>query len=137
MARLRTALPAAVTSRALSLILGTDTHAASELRHGPLFSIGSLCALSCELCRRNVFDESNQLRSQDELLADFAQLGIEQSTLVIPYCTGGIRSAFLYSVLRWVGLGRVSNYDGSWWDWSGNPNLPVVDPSATGGSAIG
>lgn len=93
--------------------------------------------LAFGLCRRNAFDENGDLRSKDDLLRDVKQIGITEDTIVIPYCTGGVRSAFLYAVLRWIGLNNVANYDGSWWDWSGNPNLPVADGSLTGGSALG
>ena len=43
----------------------------------------------------------------------------------IPYCTGGVRSGFVYMVMRWIGLSNPSNYDGSWWDWAAQPALPV------------
>jgi len=29
-----------------------------------------------------------------------------------------------YFVLRHLGY-KVRNYDGSWWDWSQNPKLPI------------
>mmetsp|Transcript_15777 Transcript_15777/g.44153 ORF Transcript_15777/g.44153 Transcript_15777/m.44153 type:complete len:372 (-) Transcript_15777:471-1586(-) len=86
---------------------------------------------------RNAFDDNGALKSPEALLKELEQIGITDGIVVIPYCTGGIRSAFFFSVLRWLGISSVSNYDGSWWDWSGNPNLPVIDGSITGGSALG
>ena len=37
---------------------------------------------------------------------------------VVTYCTGGIRSGFLYMVLEWLDAEAPANYDGSWWEWS-------------------
>jgi thiosulfate/3-mercaptopyruvate sulfurtransferase len=44
----------------------------------------------------------------------------------ITYCTGGVRSALL-AVLLEARLGAVAaNYDGSLWEWSADPSLPLV-----------
>ena len=44
--------------------------------------------------------------------------GVRSEQDVICYCTGGVRSAWLYFVLRFVGYPHISNYPGSWWEWS-------------------
>lgn len=44
---------------------------------------------------------------------------------IICYCTGGVRSAWLYFVLRLVGYENVRNYPGSWWEWSRDFACPV------------
>lgn len=41
------------------------------------------------------------------------------------YCTGGVRSAWLWFVLKVVGFERVRNYAGSWWEWSRDFACPV------------
>jgi thiosulfate/3-mercaptopyruvate sulfurtransferase len=44
----------------------------------------------------------------------------------ITYCTGGVRSALL-AILLEARLGVVAaNYDGSLWEWSADPSLPLV-----------
>jgi thiosulfate/3-mercaptopyruvate sulfurtransferase len=43
-------------------------------------------------------------------------VGFQQE--VICYCTGGVRSAWLYFILKLVGYPKISNYPGSWWEWS-------------------
>jgi thiosulfate/3-mercaptopyruvate sulfurtransferase len=43
-------------------------------------------------------------------------VGIGQD--VICYCTGGVRSAWLYFILKLVGYPNIRNYPGSWWEWS-------------------
>lgn len=37
---------------------------------------------------------------------------------VVAYCTGGVRSGFVYAVARWAGYEDVANYAGSWWEYS-------------------
>lgn len=45
---------------------------------------------------------------------------------IVTYCTGGVRSALL-AVLIEARLGRVArNYDGSLWEWSADPSLPLL-----------
>lgn len=46
------------------------------------------------------------------------------SSDIIAYCTGGIRSGFVYMVLRGCGFPQARNYDGSWWAWSSESSLP-------------
>ncbi|MDP3599096.1 MAG: rhodanese-like domain-containing protein, partial [Nitrospirota bacterium] len=54
-----------------------------------------------------------------------ADKGLSQDQEVICYCTGGVRSAWLYFVLRLVGYRNVRNYPGSWWEWSRDFACPV------------
>lgn len=51
--------------------------------------------------------------------------GVHPSQDVICYCTGGVRSAWLYFILKLVGYPKVSNYPGSWWEWSRDFAAPV------------
>ncbi len=44
--------------------------------------------------------------------------GVHPDQEVICYCTGGVRSSWLYFILKLVGYPKVSNYPGSWWEWS-------------------
>jgi len=51
--------------------------------------------------------------------------GVRVGQDVICYCTGGVRSAWLYFILKLVGYPNVSNYPGSWWEWSRDFAAPV------------
>jgi len=51
--------------------------------------------------------------------------GIHGGQDVICYCTGGVRSAWLYFILKLVGYPKLSNYPGSWWEWSRDYACPV------------
>ena len=44
--------------------------------------------------------------------------GLHEGQEVVCYCTGGVRSGWVYFVLKIVGYHRVKNYPGSWWEWS-------------------
>lgn len=51
--------------------------------------------------------------------------GIRSDQEVICYCTGGLRSAWLYVILKLVGYRTIRNYPGSWWEWSRDFTCPV------------
>lgn len=51
--------------------------------------------------------------------------GIRSDQEVICYCTGGVRSAWLYVILKLAGYRRIRNYSGSWWEWSRDFACPV------------
>ncbi|OQW35466.1 MAG: hypothetical protein A4E19_01510 [Nitrospira sp. SG-bin1] len=51
--------------------------------------------------------------------------GVRPEQDVICYCTGGVRSAWLYFILKLLGYPNISNYPGSWWEWSRDFACPV------------
>lgn len=50
--------------------------------------------------------------------------GFSKDKQIITYCNKGRQSSFTYFVLRRLGR-DVSHYDGSWFDWSNDQNLPI------------
>jgi len=62
------------------------------------------------------------LRSRAALIDLYRQ--VEPARHVITYCNRGRRSSFTYFVLRYLGW-DVSHYDGSWFDWGNDDDLPV------------
>jgi thiosulfate/3-mercaptopyruvate sulfurtransferase len=58
-----------------------------------------------------------------------AEKELHESHEVICYCTGGVRSAWLYVVLKLAGYPKVRNYPGSWWEWSRDFAAPVETDS--------
>ncbi|MBA5867647.1 MAG: hypothetical protein GDA67_13225 [Nitrospira sp. CR1.3] len=57
--------------------------------------------------------------------ADLEEKGLRPEQEIICYCTGGVRSAWLYVVLKLAGFQKVRNYAGSWWEWSRDFACPV------------
>ena len=47
--------------------------------------------------------------------------GLSQDRPVAAYCTGGVRSGFLFVILEWAGYSAF-NYDASMWEWSAQNN---------------
>ena len=70
------------------------------------------------------FNKDGTLKSTADLSNLIQKAGIQIDQEIIVYCTGGVRSAMAYFVFRYLGF-KVRNYDGSWWDWSQDPNLPI------------
>ena len=70
------------------------------------------------------FNKDGTLKSTADLSSLIQKAGIQIDQEIIVYCTGGVRSAMAYFVFRYLGF-KVRNYDGSWWDWSHDPNLPI------------
>ncbi len=65
------------------------------------------------------------LKDVDTVAASLEEKGLDPAREVICYCTGGVRSAWLYFVLRVLGYQRVRNYPGSWWEWNRDFACPV------------
>ena len=73
---------------------------------------------------REFFKTDGTLKPLETLSALLKSKGIQTDQEIVVYCTGGVRSAMAYFVFRYLGF-RVRNYDGSWWDCSRNPKLPI------------
>jgi thiosulfate/3-mercaptopyruvate sulfurtransferase len=74
----------------------------------------------------------NTFLNKDATVKDFVAIkdslqdkGIQDSQEIVCYCTGGVRSAWLYFVLKLVGYQTIRNYPGSWWEWSRDFACPV------------
>ncbi|MGL5083825.1 MAG: sulfurtransferase [Microcoleaceae cyanobacterium] len=72
-------------------------------------------------------DETGLLLPREVILQQLAQQGITRDMEIITYCTGGVRSAWVTSVLVSLGF-NAKNYGGSMWEWSAFPALthPLV-----------
>ena len=80
---------------------------------------------SIHLPWKSLLDENGNLYSPDTLKQRFSTLGLKPNEPIFTYCTGGIRSSFIYLALREAGYDKVMNYDGSWWAWSSTYPTPV------------
>ncbi len=79
---------------------------------------------------QDLWNDNYTLKSREELRSRLTKAGLplpEQAggKLIVPYCTGGIRSGFAWFVLHWLGYPEVENYDNGFWEWATLPELPV------------
>ncbi|OGW70738.1 MAG: hypothetical protein A3A88_05705 [Nitrospirae bacterium RIFCSPLOWO2_01_FULL_62_17] len=65
------------------------------------------------------------VKDLEKIRAGLDDKGLHPSHEVVCYCTGGVRSAWLYVVLKLAGYQKVRNYPGSWWEWSRDFAAPV------------
>ncbi|TGJ98958.1 thiosulfate sulfurtransferase [Leptospira langatensis] len=76
---------------------------------------------------KQLLDKDGYLLSDAKILPKLHELGISKDKTVISYCTGGVRSGWMTSVL--VSLGYdAKNYAGSMWEWTSPKfaNHPLV-----------
>ncbi len=65
------------------------------------------------------------VKELDALKTVLDEKGLHEPQEIVCYCTGGVRSAWLYVVLKLAGYQKVRNYPGSWWEWSRDFAAPV------------
>ena len=58
------------------------------------------------------------VKPSDQVKKIFDDHGLGENQEIITYCLGGVRAAWVYSLLRYVGYQDVKVYPGSWWEWS-------------------
>ncbi|MEO1300116.1 MAG: rhodanese-like domain-containing protein, partial [Cyanobacteria bacterium J06636_16] len=66
---------------------------------------------------KDLLGEDGRLIPRQEIIAKLQTLGITPDMDVVVYCTGGIRSGWVASVLVNLGF-AAKNYAGSMWEWS-------------------
>lgn len=69
---------------------------------------------------------SFKLKSTEEILALMKQKGLSPEKNTVIYCHSGVRSSMVLFALREIlGMENVSNYDGSWIEWSQDESQAV------------
>jgi thiosulfate/3-mercaptopyruvate sulfurtransferase len=76
-------------------------------------------------------NDDGTFKTFDELKALYGSYCIDGSKPVIAYCRIGERSSHTWFVLKYLlGLGNVTNYDGSWTEWGNLVGAPVEKGAA-------
>ena len=75
----------------------------------------------------SLVDEKGMLKSREAISEMLASAGVKQGDRVVTYCHIGQQGSLLYFASRYAGY-QTSLYDGSFEDWSGRSELPLVGP---------
>lgn len=66
----------------------------------------------------SLFNEDGKLKANNKLQKMFTKNGFYPEDEIVTYCTGGIRSSYMYAVLEMLDYKKVKNYQGSYYNWS-------------------
>ncbi len=70
--------------------------------------------------------EDGVLKDNADLKSAFEAIGVNRRTPVVTSCGSGVTAAILVLALQILGNRQASVYDGSWSEWGGRDDLPVV-----------
>jgi len=73
-----------------------------------------------------LFSEDGLMKSQEALRSTFEGAGVDLSLPIVTTCGSGITASVLALGLARVGRARTAVYDGSWTEWGGRDDTPVV-----------
>lgn len=73
-----------------------------------------------------IFSVDGRLKDLDALRAAFARAGIDLDAPVVTTCGSGITAAIITLALHSLGHENNTLYDGSWSEWGGRADTPVV-----------
>jgi thiosulfate/3-mercaptopyruvate sulfurtransferase len=102
-----------------------DEHTGITIKKGA-FRAGHIPeVLHIEHSESIAYERSCTFRNRKDLEERFKTVPKDKNIII--YCQSGVRSAHTTFVLReLLGYINVSNYDGSWIEWSYNKNLPII-----------
>ena len=66
------------------------------------------------------------VRSDEDIRAALAGIGVDPARPVATTCGSGISASFLALALNLIGARNVAVYDGSWTEWGGREDTPVA-----------
>jgi len=71
------------------------------------------------------YDYNGSCKSNDELLKILEVAGVTPQKTVVTYCKSGRRAESVYNTLRMLDFSQVFVYEGSWVEWSADPQAPI------------
>jgi thiosulfate/3-mercaptopyruvate sulfurtransferase len=76
----------------------------------------------------SLVDSTNKLKDEASLRKIFDDAGVKHGNTIVAYCHIGQQASLVYFVAKYLGY-DVKLYDGSYEEWSGRKDLPIVNPS--------
>ncbi|MDX2137433.1 MAG: sulfurtransferase [Chloroflexota bacterium] len=84
------------------------------------------------LPRAELLDAQGVMLAPDLLRAKFEAAGVhDDGSNTVTYCNGGVSASFALLAMRAAGYKGGAVYDGSWKDWSSDPDKPVESEQPT------
>ena len=75
---------------------------------------------------RSLITADGTYKPKDELRAAFEKAGLDLAKPIVTTCGSGMTAAILMLALDEIGAKDTALYDGSWTEWGGRPEAPVV-----------
>jgi len=75
-----------------------------------------------------VSEEDPTFLPMDQLRALYSKAGVKKGDLTVSYCRSGVQASLTYFTLKYLGY-DVRLYDGSFYEWSSQPDTQVVNSS--------
>lgn len=103
-----------------------EYHHSGKRTYHPLIGPAGHIPTSKNIPAISNFDrDEHTLLSPGELRELWGKVKVTPGDRIIIYCGGGYFGAFDLFVLYQLGYKNISLYDGSWVEWTSNPDLPV------------
>lgn len=77
-----------------------------------------------------LFNPNGTFRSKNEIRAAFEEAGVDLSRPIITTCGSGVTASILLFALHLIGEDDARLYDGSWLEWSADPDTPKAQGPA-------
>jgi len=81
---------------------------------------------ACNVPWNALVNADGALKAEPELRAAFAAAGVDLAAPIVTTCGSGVSASLLALALARLGRPDVAVYDGSWTEWGGRADTPVV-----------
>ena len=81
---------------------------------------------ACTVPSGGLVNSDGTLKTASELRAAFEAAGVDLTRPIVTSCGSGVSACLLALALARLGREDVAVYDGSWTEWGGRPDTPVV-----------
>jgi len=82
-------------------------------------------AVNYEWTRAMDIHRGLRLKSQEQLLEELAEAGINRDGLIVTHCQSHHRSGLTYLIGKLLNFRDIKAYPGSWGEWGNDPSRPV------------